>query len=104
MTVGLSDAVVVRDLLASVRDLNDTQTVNKQLQKLYVKRKGYSSTINILSWALYHVFTASNGTTPLLLLIFLLFLVMGFFSFFFYLLSFHFVCFLFLFYSLFYLF
>jgi len=60
MTVGLSDVVVTRDLLANFKDLSDTQAVTKQLRQLYVKRTGYASTINILSWALYHVFTASN--------------------------------------------
>lgn len=60
MTVGLSDAVVTRDLLTGVKDLSDTVAVTKVLKQLYVKRKGYSSTINILSWALYGVFTATN--------------------------------------------
>lgn len=60
MTVGLSDVVVTRDLLANVKDLTDTANVTKRLQQLYEKRKGYASTINILSWALYHVFTATN--------------------------------------------
>lgn len=60
MTVGLSDAVTARDVLAKVKDFSDTQAVMNQLNQLYIKRKGYSSTINILSWALYHVFTAKN--------------------------------------------
>lgn len=60
MTVGFADAVVVRDLLATEKDLNNKTQVCKKLQQLYVKRKGYSSTINVLSWALYHVFSASN--------------------------------------------
>eukprot|EP00026_Physarum_polycephalum_P006414 Phypoly_transcript_06456.p1 GENE.Phypoly_transcript_06456~~Phypoly_transcript_06456.p1 ORF type:complete len:471 (+),score=44.15 Phypoly_transcript_06456:79-1491(+) len=60
MTVGLADAVTVRDLLANVKDLTDTQAVTRQLKNLYEKRKGYAATVNILSWALYNVFTASN--------------------------------------------
>ncbi len=67
MTVGLSDAVLVRDLLAQVSDFKDTQAVTNKLQQFYNKRKGYSATTNILAGALYQVFTASNGIFILLI-------------------------------------
>lgn len=61
MTVGLSDAVLVRDLLATVPNFSDQEAVMRQLNQFPERRKAYAATINILAGALYQVFTASNG-------------------------------------------
>jgi len=60
MSVGLSDAVIVRNILRKVGDLSDTDHVVTSLQELYVIRKPLASTVNILASALYSVFIASD--------------------------------------------
>jgi squalene monooxygenase len=57
MTVGLSDCVIIRDLLTDV-NLYDIEEVDRALSKFYMERKKISSTINILANALYAIFAA----------------------------------------------
>lgn len=60
MTVALSDIVVLRDLLRSLRDLNDAPALCKYLKSFYTLRKPVATTINTLAGALYKVFCASS--------------------------------------------
>uniref|UniRef100_A0A5B7BM03 Squalene monooxygenase n=1 Tax=Davidia involucrata TaxID=16924 RepID=A0A5B7BM03_DAVIN len=59
MTVALSDAVVLRDLLKPLHDLNDATSLCRYLESFYTLRKPLASTINTLAGALYKVFCAS---------------------------------------------
>lgn len=61
MTVAFNDVVILRDLLAQVRDLQDWKEVSRLLHSWHWKRKGLASTVNILSVALYDLFGA-DGT------------------------------------------
>ncbi|KAK9453228.1 squalene epoxidase-domain-containing protein [Dipodascopsis uninucleata] len=62
MTVALTDAVIITDLLSpqNVPDLKDTAAVTVQLHELYWRRKNLSSVINILAQALYALFAADD--------------------------------------------
>jgi len=60
MTVALNDVVVLRDLLESVSDLSDWKQIKKALHRWHWDRKPLSSTINILSVALYDLFGADD--------------------------------------------
>jgi len=61
MTVGLSDVVLLRDLLSKVEDLDVFEDIEESvLPAFYMKRRTVSSTINILANALYAIF-APNG-------------------------------------------
>lgn len=59
MTVALSDIAVLRELLKSAHDLNDTAALCRYLESFYTLRKPVASTINTLADALYKVFCAS---------------------------------------------
>ncbi|KAJ0840853.1 putative squalene monooxygenase [Helianthus annuus] len=59
MTVALSDVVVLRDHLKTLRDFTDTNLLTKYLESFYTLRKPVASTINTLAGALYKVFCAS---------------------------------------------
>jgi squalene monooxygenase len=60
MTVALHDVVVLRDLLGSVNDLKDWNQIQKTLHRWHWDRKPLASTINILSVALYDLFSADG--------------------------------------------
>lgn len=60
MTVCLNDVVLLRDLLGSIENLGDWEEVREALHTLHWGRKGLSSTINILSLALYNLFGADG--------------------------------------------
>jgi len=60
MSVGLADAVIVRDILTEVGDLSDPVRTQKALEQLHVRRKPLASTVNVLAGALYSVFAASD--------------------------------------------
>lgn len=62
MTVGFHDILVVRDLLSpeNVPTFTDTSLVLKQMSKFHWQRKGLSTVINILSHALYTVFSGAS--------------------------------------------
>ncbi|KAH0767136.1 hypothetical protein KY285_003007 [Solanum tuberosum] len=55
MTVALSDVLVLRDLLRTLPNLNDTNAVSKSLQRFYTRRKPLASTINIVADVLYQL-------------------------------------------------
>lgn len=69
MTVGLSDVVLVSELLSpqSVPRLEDTKLVLKQMSAFHWQRKMHSSVINILAMALYSLFAANGKASTLCL-------------------------------------
>ncbi|KAF9483043.1 squalene epoxidase [Pholiota conissans] len=60
MTVAFHDVVVLRELLGSVEDFKDWKQVKKALHRWHWDRKPLSSTVNILSVALYDLFGADG--------------------------------------------
>jgi squalene monooxygenase len=60
MTVALSDAYIVSQLLDKVNDLRDWNQMQGILKKWWWERKGLAATINILSIALYDLFGADG--------------------------------------------
>jgi squalene monooxygenase len=66
MTVALSDVVMLRSLLDSVSDFGDWNQVKQLLHQWHWGRKPLSSTINILSFALYDLFGADGSFVHLL--------------------------------------
>ncbi|KAL0950340.1 hypothetical protein HGRIS_010310 [Hohenbuehelia grisea] len=60
MTVALHDVVMLRDMLADVRDLGDASEIRELLGKWHWSRKPLASMINILSFALYDLFGADD--------------------------------------------
>ncbi|KZP19679.1 squalene epoxidase-like protein [Athelia psychrophila] len=60
MTVALSDVVLLSALLSGAKDLGDWHEVSELLHTWHWKRKPLSSTINILSVALYDLFGADD--------------------------------------------
>ncbi|KAG6827569.1 hypothetical protein H0H87_004427 [Tephrocybe sp. NHM501043] len=60
MTVALNDVVTLRTLLAPVDDLQNWKQVKKVVRQWHWSRKPLSSTINILSVALYDLFGADD--------------------------------------------
>ena len=64
MTCAFNDVVILRDLLLDdVRDLADWEQVKPVLKKWFWKRKPLSSTVNILSVALYDLFGADGASS-----------------------------------------
>ncbi|CAL9775579.1 unnamed protein product [Musa acuminata subsp. burmannicoides] len=59
MTVGLSDVIVLRDLLRPLHDLHDAAALCKYLESFYILRKPVASTMNMLADAFYKLFSAS---------------------------------------------
>jgi squalene monooxygenase len=66
MTVALNDVVMLRKLLGSVSDFTDWRQVRNALHRWHWDRKPLSSTINILSVALYELFGADGGSDALI--------------------------------------
>ncbi|KAK7465309.1 Squalene epoxidase [Stygiomarasmius scandens] len=60
MTVAFNDVVILRDLLNTVEDLTDWSDIQSILHSWHWKRKPLSSTVNILSVALYDLFGADD--------------------------------------------
>lgn len=60
MTVALSDIMLIRNMLRSIKDLSNVKQVTLKLKDFYVQRKPLSSTINILANALYTLFCAHD--------------------------------------------
>lgn len=60
MTVALNDVVILRDLLSQVETLSDWREITVMLEKWHWLRKPLSSTVNILSVALYDLFGADG--------------------------------------------
>ncbi|KAL5855185.1 hypothetical protein ACOSQ4_004987 [Xanthoceras sorbifolium] len=58
MTVALSDVVILRNLLRSLRDLNDASATFRHLQSFYTLRKPMAATINTMAAVLYKSFGA----------------------------------------------
>jgi len=65
MTVAFNDVVILRDLLNTVEDLTDWSDIQSILHSWHWKRKPLSSTVNILSVALYDLFGADGMCHPL---------------------------------------
>ncbi|URE23763.1 Squalene monooxygenase [Musa troglodytarum] len=59
MTVGLSDVIVLRNLLRPLHDLHDAAALCKYLESFYILRKPVASTMNMLADAFYKLFGAS---------------------------------------------
>ncbi|KAG6810313.1 hypothetical protein H0H92_012467 [Tricholoma furcatifolium] len=66
MTVALNDVVMLRSLLAPVRDVKDWQEVGRKVAEWHWSRKPLASTINILSVALYDLFGADDDRLAVL--------------------------------------
>lgn len=60
MTVALNDVVMLSQMLGKVRNLGDWDEVGRVLHSWHWGRKPLSSTINILSVALYDLFGAEG--------------------------------------------
>ncbi|KAJ3205030.1 hypothetical protein HDU67_009149 [Dinochytrium kinnereticum] len=62
MTVGLWDAIHIRDSLsqANVPDLKETRMILSKMKSVHWKRKNLSSVVNILAQALYALFSAGD--------------------------------------------
>ena len=60
MTVGLADVVLLSEALEGV-DFEDAEEVLKRCKSLHWKRKNLSGVVNVLSLALYRLFSAGNG-------------------------------------------
>ena len=60
MTVAFNDVVLLRDLLLDVAHLADWREVSEALRRWHWARKPLSSTVNILSVALYDLFGADD--------------------------------------------
>ncbi|KAI0327464.1 squalene monooxygenase [Cubamyces sp. BRFM 1775] len=60
MTVAFNDVVLLRDMLLDVKDLADWTQISHLLHKWHWARKPLSSTVNILSVALYDLFSAQD--------------------------------------------
>ena len=61
MTVAFNDVVLLRDMLLDVKDLADWSEIQGVLHRWHWERKSLSSTVNILSVALYDLFSASGA-------------------------------------------
>ncbi|KAL9344493.1 hypothetical protein Peur_062168 [Populus x canadensis] len=60
MTVGLSDVVLLRDLLRPLNDLSDGAAICKYLESFYILRKPTAFAINTLASTLHTVFSSSD--------------------------------------------
>ncbi|KAJ8467026.1 hypothetical protein OPV22_029578 [Ensete ventricosum] len=60
MTVGLSDVIVLSNLLRPLHDLHDATALCKYLESFYILRKPVASTMNMLADAFYKLFGASS--------------------------------------------
>lgn len=60
MTVALNDVVILSRLLLSCTDFTDRDHLSSILERWYWSRKPLSSTVNILSVALYDLFGADG--------------------------------------------
>lgn len=60
MTVGLSDVVLLRDLLRPLNDLSNAASICKYLESFYILRKPTAFAINTLASTLHIVFSSSD--------------------------------------------
>ena len=63
MTVALHDVVIFTSLIGAIPDFSDWEEVKQALYKWHWVRKPLSSTLNILSVALYDLFGAEGRTS-----------------------------------------
>ncbi|KAH9933976.1 squalene monooxygenase [Epithele typhae] len=66
MTVAFNDVVILRDLLLDAKHLADWPEMSKLLNRWHWARKPLSSTVNILSVALYDLFGADDPSLEVL--------------------------------------
>ena len=62
MTVALSDVVLLAPMIAAEPDLADWHALTDVLHRWHWARKPFASTINILSVALYDLFSADGAS------------------------------------------
>lgn len=62
MTVAFNDVLILRTLLSPIEELGNWDEVKSAIQTWHWTRKPLSSTINILSVALYDLFGADGGS------------------------------------------
>lgn len=60
MMVAFNDVVILRDLLADVKDFSDWREVSHVLHRWHWIRKPLGATVNVLSVALYDLFGAEG--------------------------------------------
>ncbi|PVH77543.1 squalene epoxidase [Cadophora sp. DSE1049] len=68
MTVALNDVVLLRQLLGPeiIPTFSDTRLVVEQMSRFHWKRRGYSTSLNILAQALYTLFIADDPQLQIL--------------------------------------
>lgn len=66
MMVALNDVVILKELIGSVDNFADWREVSSLLHQWHWKRKPLSSTVNILSVALYDLFGADDDNLDVL--------------------------------------
>ena len=65
MTVGLSDAVLLRDIIGKLKDIDDQgELVDLFARDFYPKRINVACSINVLAQALYNVFSSDPSSDP----------------------------------------
>ncbi|KAJ6473646.1 squalene epoxidase-domain-containing protein [Mycena vitilis] len=60
MTVALNDVVILRSLLGALPDFKDSKQTSRVLRKWHWRRKTVASTVNVLSVALYDLFSGGD--------------------------------------------
>jgi 2-polyprenyl-6-methoxyphenol hydroxylase-like FAD-dependent oxidoreductase len=60
-TVALNDVLILRSLLGALPDFKDRAQINRVVRQWHWRRKLVSSTVNILSAALYDVLTGQGA-------------------------------------------
>ncbi|KAI0773192.1 squalene monooxygenase [Trametes elegans] len=66
MTVAFNDVILIRDILIETKELADWNEISAQLHKWHWRRKPLASMINILSVALYDLFSAQDPNLEVL--------------------------------------
>jgi len=62
MTVAFNDIVIWRELIKNIADLRDYDLIERAARQFYLRRKSrHSFVVNVLSMALYELFSANNG-------------------------------------------
>ncbi|KAJ7166479.1 squalene epoxidase-domain-containing protein [Mycena crocata] len=60
MTVALHDVMILQSLLGTLTDFKDSHQLNSVFRKWHWRRKSVASTVNILSFALYDLFSGDD--------------------------------------------
>ena len=73
MTVALNDVVLLCSLLETMSDFKDWKQIQRILHRWHWDRKPLASTVNILSVALYDLFSADGRSYLVVLFLILIF-------------------------------